>query len=916
MFDIIKDIWKNPGAAYSPMPMWFWNDALDKDKLISQLDGFHRKGIDAVLICPRMGMSGAEYLSDEYFDIVEAVLEAAKKRFMLVSFCDDAMYPSGSAHGDIVKEDARLASRMLYALPVGEPVPENDDIQFTVYVKLDGGIMDDARLDSADGYDGYNLILGYTGGTMRGLKPDEDDIFSTAPKSADILNPMATDAFIRLTHEKYYAKVGAYFGQTVIGFFTDEPRPTGRAGRNDGISWTYGMIEDFLETGGEFTHLAALFFDTKKKSVKKDAEHIYREALRKRLDGAYYAPLKDWCEKHGVGLLGHPMHSTDIGHLAYFTIPGQDIVWRSVSEGCELTAKDSVAVKAAADMARHKGQSRSLCEVFGACGEPSNPWHFTPDEMMWYLNFCFARGCSMIVPHAFYYSDRTKLQTDERPPDVGPFNIWWQDYRKIAGYIKRMSWLGSVGTNNPTAAVLCSDEYIPLEPVAPLYENGYTFNYLSIDDFMERAHIHDGTVRIDRYTYSTVLVDGRLRLDAEIVKKLGQFAVEGGDLFRGADFIGHITKKVRRTSYFDGQTGGKLRFIHYSKSGCPFFVMINEGNDEIDGSLVTDIPGKAYLFDPFDGKISELTGEMCDGGFRYRLTVGAHEAKVVGMDKDALPLLGDIPEKEWELKEICSLRGGRMTFDFTPEVGKHAVLSFREINEIADIRVNGEDAGRLIFKPYKLDITNHLHIGENTVEVLLTGSIANKYGSPVPTDFTGCEVWVYTKSNADGSRSGENDEIWDIYDENRKPTGKTHRRGDAMPDGARHLVIHVWVRNHNGEYLLTKRSPDKMFPLTWECTGGSALSGEDSLTAALREVREETGLKLDPENGKVVINTVRDDYFGDIWLFAEDYDTDLVRLQEGETVGVRKATKEEIRALIETGEFAPYDYLDELLKIE
>ena len=80
-------------------------------------------------------------------------------------------------------------------------------------------------------------------------------------------------------------------------------------------------------------------------------------------------------------------------------------------------------------------------------------------------------------------------------------------------------------------------------------------------------------------------------------------------------------------------------------------------------------------------------------------------------------------------------------------------------------------------------------------------------------------------------------------------------------------------------------------------------------------MREETGLKLDANNGTIVIQTERSDYFGDIWLFTEDFDPDLVRLQEGETVGVRKATAEEIRGLIETGEFAPYDYLDELLAL-
>lgn len=912
MFDIITEIWKNPGATYSPMPMWFWNDTLDKDALCAQLDDFHKKGIDSVLVCARMGMSGAEYLSDEYFDVVRAVLDAAKKRFMLVAFCDDAMYPSGSAHGEVVKENPMLASRRLYALPMSENVPDGEEVQFCVYVKHEDGFMTDVRLSDGDGYTGYNLVLGYTGGTMRGLSPDEDDNFSNAPKSADLLNPTATETFLRLTHESYYAHLAEYFGQTLIGFFTDEPRVSGRCAEKNGIAWTYGMIEDFLEAGGEFEELAALLFETKDNRLRKEANHVYAEALRKRLDRAFYAPLGDWCEKHGVALMGHPQMSNDCSHLRYFTIPGQDIVWRSVEPGTELTAKDSVAVKSAADAARHKGQSRSLCEVFGACGDADNPWHFTPDEMMWYLNFCFARGCSMIVPHAFYYSDRTKLQTDERPPDVGPYNIWWQDYRKISGYIKRMSWLGSVGTNNPSAAVLCSDEYIPYTPVAPLYENGYTFNYLSIEDFMERAHIHDGKVRIDRYSYDIVLVDGRLRLDTEIVKKLGQLVVEGGKLYHGADFIGFMKKNVHLTSYFEGETDGRLRFLHYTKSGCPFFVMINEGNKKIEGSLITDLSGCAHEFDVFTGKTHKLSASMCDGGFAYPITVGAHEAKVVGFNMDELPILKNAARKV--LCETVALGKERLKFDFTPEVARHAVLSFTEINEIADVRVNGEDAGRLIFKPYELDITSHLHYGVNTVEIDLAGSIATKYGKPVPADYSGCTVKIYDNPDAEGVAKGENDELWDLYDKDRNLTGKTQRRGDAIPNGYRHLVVHVWVRNSAGEYLLTKRSPDKFFPLTWECTGGSALAGEDSLTAAMREVREETGLRLDANKGKIVIRTDRDDYFGDIWLFEDDFDLDFIRLQDGETVGKRKATKEEIKALIKSGEFVPYDYLDELFK--
>ena len=61
----------------------------------------------------------------------------------------------------------------------------------------------------------------YPSGSAHGMVVAE----KRAPLAADILNPLAVSCFIRLTHEKYYEKLGEYFGKTIIGFFTDEPDP-------------------------------------------------------------------------------------------------------------------------------------------------------------------------------------------------------------------------------------------------------------------------------------------------------------------------------------------------------------------------------------------------------------------------------------------------------------------------------------------------------------------------------------------------------------------------------------------------------------------------------------------------------------------------------------------------------------------
>ena len=153
-------------------------------------------------------------------------------------------------------------------------------------------------------------------------------------------------------------------------------------------------------------------------------------------------------------------------------------------------------------------------------------------------------------------------------------------------------------------------------------------------------------------------------------------------------------------------------------------------------------------------------------------------------------------------------------------------------------------------------------------------------------------------------------ELWDIYDANRNLTGRIHRRGDFLTPGDYHLVVHVWVQNSQGQFLLTKRSPNKGFPNMWETTGGSALAGDDSLTAAIREMQEETGYHLLPQNGRCVISYRGDDHFSDVWHFKPDLDLAKTKLPEGETCDAMHAYKETIVEMRKQGILVPFRYLD------
>jgi isopentenyldiphosphate isomerase len=148
-------------------------------------------------------------------------------------------------------------------------------------------------------------------------------------------------------------------------------------------------------------------------------------------------------------------------------------------------------------------------------------------------------------------------------------------------------------------------------------------------------------------------------------------------------------------------------------------------------------------------------------------------------------------------------------------------------------------------------------------------------------------------------------EIWDLYNENRERIGKDLVRGQDVPPGCYHLVVQVWIRNSRGEYLISQRSADReVFPLMWETVGGSAVKGEDSMTAALRETKEEIGVVLKPEKGKLIFTQVGRQYRGkryadilDVWLFSYDGEADLHSATTQEVAQTKWMTKEEIKKL-------------------
>jgi 8-oxo-dGTP pyrophosphatase MutT (NUDIX family) len=93
----------------------------------------------------------------------------------------------------------------------------------------------------------------------------------------------------------------------------------------------------------------------------------------------------------------------------------------------------------------------------------------------------------------------------------------------------------------------------------------------------------------------------------------------------------------------------------------------------------------------------------------------------------------------------------------------------------------------------------------------------------------------------------------------------------------------------------------------WDVTvGGSAVSGDDSRSAAQRELEEEVGISLDFSGIQPQLSINWERGFDDVYLLEHDVDEASLSLQYEEVEQVKWATEEEILALIERGEFIPY----------
>ncbi len=606
--------WQRPPREFSLCPFWFWNDELSEAEIERQLADFQAHGVHAFVIHPRAGLPRSiPWLGERMIHFMRFAIERAKARGMWVVLYDEGMYPSGSSSGQVVAKNPAFRTRGLFAIDLDDAKP--------------GGVIHDVRIGddrSPQLQPGQNLVAVVRRRTnghrlaivdraaapghsvIRGLhftepdpprRPDHKEVPEELPPGGDILNPESVACFIDLVYQRYYAEFGKHFGKTVQGIFTDEPSMLAKAAERGVMPGTTGIlahVNRFL--GYDFTeYLPALWFDDEPEAARYRRD--YQRALQSRLEETFYKPISQWCTRHGIALTGHPSAPDDIGHLRHFHIPGQDIVWRYIEPGkpTALEGDQSTNAKCASSAMVHLGRRRNANEYCGAYGH-----NFTFEEMRWLSHWLLVRGCNLLYPHAFYYSVRGP-RLDERPPDVGPNSAWWNEYPAFAKAMQRLCWLNTDSTQVCELAILGHNHQLPWRAAKVCFQHQRDFNYLEARHLWEDARVNSSGIRLRGMHYRAIIVEDAPPNEAApalaTLEKAGR-VIRWTPAMPEARLVGHIDELVKPDVRVSAASPD-LRVRHVVKARSHYYILFNEGEQDLEVALELALQGKRWLLDPY-----------------------------------------------------------------------------------------------------------------------------------------------------------------------------------------------------------------------------------------------------------------------------------------------------------------------------
>lgn len=506
---------RNPSTTYRSMSFWSLNDSLSADEMRRQLALFKDGGFGGAFFHSRPGLL-TPYLSDEWFDMMEAGVLESQKLGLESWFYDEDKWPSGFAGGIVPRQDDAFRARTLVRVPLDTKVEAPDSVLLD-----DGAHLYVAHVDPM-GQSWYNGACW-----------------------VDLMNPDAVQAFIDCTYKPYAERFAGRKG--VMGIFSDEPQVSPRRDVLEAdafLPYSPVMEQAFRERYGyEMTPRLRELVDTVG-DWRTFRLHYYR-TVGDCMERAFSRKLGDWCERAGLVWTGHyngeeqPVSNMfNQGNLMtqfrHMQVPGVDALG--------LRFKELHNAKVMTSVANQYGKRRRIVEIFGISGH-----NLSFEDRMWLTAWHTNNGLNVFCPHLSHYSLKG-IRKYDYPPSFNYQEPYWRDNALFEDYSARLAYFATVGATvgevlvfsplesdyldrdareaspNPARDVLM--EQI-LQQLMALHRNADLGDEQIASEI---GAVEDGRLRIGQMRYHTVILPGFLTIRPTTLALLEEFAAQGGQV--------------------------------------------------------------------------------------------------------------------------------------------------------------------------------------------------------------------------------------------------------------------------------------------------------------------------------------------------------------------------------------------------
>ena len=553
--NIIQQLKNNQVGNYILPFLWLKGE--DRSIICQEIEQIYNCGIRALCIESR---PHPDFMGERWWSDLAMIIQEAKKRDMKVWILDDAHFPTGYANGliqtkyperrkkylnynvvDVWGETGEVTipvSRMLKPLVSFMDLDKPRDVEELKNNKLVTVVAypmkEDNKLDEENGIvltdkvEGEYIHFTFPRENYRVYVVYETYAGGGKPNYINMMDKKSVSTLIEAIYEPHYEHFKDEFGETIAGFFSDEPE----IGNVDGFSsdvqignsrmplpWSDQLKEIMISKYNELwvTKIPFLWAETIQMIECPKVRYHFMDAVSTLYSENFSNQLGEWCTAHHVEYIGHVVEDDNLhgrlgnGAAHFFRamkgqhMAGIDVIANQVTIGGANYVRSGIFERdgefmhyalgklgASSGHLDPKKQGRTMCELFGASG-----WKTGVRDMKYIVDHLLVRGVNVFVPHAFSMAEYPD-------PDCPPHfygrgnNPQFRHFGNLMQYLNRMGEIFQNGKHIASVAVLYhadaewSGECMLIQkPAKELLQNQIEFDFVSVDMLQDLREEHD-----------------------------------------------------------------------------------------------------------------------------------------------------------------------------------------------------------------------------------------------------------------------------------------------------------------------------------------------------------------------------------------------------------------------------------------